>query len=71
MDLPVQDIRSTMSNGVDLKSWLMEKICKVTAAYYGFDPRLLRPRTWKEVRRRKERSEVVEGRKGGRALLFI
>ncbi|GMI08379.1 hypothetical protein TrRE_jg5947 [Triparma retinervis] len=48
MDLPVQDIRSSMCNGRDLKSWLMDKICKVAGAYYGCDPRVLRARTWKE-----------------------
>ncbi|GMI23189.1 hypothetical protein TrCOL_g3525 [Triparma columacea] len=48
MDLPVQDIRSSMCNGPDLKSWLMEKICKVAGAYYGCHPNVLKPRTWKE-----------------------
>jgi len=43
----MDDLRS-VDEFKDVKERLMRSICGVIGDYYGCDPRLLRPRTWKE-----------------------
>ena len=45
LDLPFSEI---LGSNPGVKDWLMKKICAILGCYYGCDPKLLKPRTWKE-----------------------